>query len=109
MEVRIALCLKALSAKYHLSQITTAEDLEAETMNSRGNVLRYGDYVLFVGYRYYPDQRCFYAAIYRFGTEHHRCDTEISLLEASEKQFEDNGHAFEWAVNRVKKRKDLKI
>ena len=41
----------------------------------------------------------YYAAAYEFTGSDHTCEGSISLKALSQVEFEDDGHAFAWAMN----------
>ena len=92
----------ARATAYRLPEITTPENLEIRFMHNRGVILEYGSHILFAGYFYRPDNKCYYGATYRFTTSDHTCEGEIRLDEISEETFADNGHAIAWAISRAR-------
>ncbi len=81
--------------KYRLPNPTTQEDLEM-----RWNaVLTFGDRVLLAGYRYNgKNNPCYFGATYEYLSDDRSCEGIIGLKAASEIEFEDDGHAIEWAM-----------
>lgn len=81
--------LEMLAATYRLPNPSTAEDLEL-----RGHtVLSFGENVLVTGY--YDG---YFSAIYEHLDNDLSCEGPLGLLEISEEQFEDDGHAIQWAI-----------
>ncbi len=82
--------------KYRLPNPSTPEDLEMRRLK----VLTYGDRVLVVGFCYNgPKEPGYYAAVYEFLYETTSCEDPVGIREVSEVEFEDDGHAIEWALN----------
>ncbi len=83
--------------KYRLPNPSTVEDLEMRF----GKVLTFGDKVLLAGHFYNgKNKACWFGAVYEFldDEEDRDCESFIGLYEASEIEFEDDGHAIEWAM-----------
>ena len=83
--------------KYKLPNPSTVEDLECRF----GKVLTFGDMVLLAGHFYNGrNQPCWFGAVYEFldDKKDRDCESFIGLYEASEIEFEDDGHAIEWAM-----------
>ena len=83
--------------KYNLPNPTTPEDLECRFQK----VLNYADKVLLAGYFYNGlGKPCWFGAVYEFldDEEEHDCESTIGLYAASGIEFEDAGHAIEWAL-----------
>lgn len=82
--------------KYRLPNPTTPEDLECRW----SKVLNFGDKVLLAGYYYNGQNKpCYFGATYEFLTDDRSCEGAIGLAEASEVEFEDDGHAIAWAMS----------
>ena len=82
--------------KYRLPNPSTPEDLEMR----RFKVLTYGDRVLVAGFCYNgPNESGYYAAVYEFLYETTSCEDPVGIRAVSEVEFEDDGHAIEWALN----------
>ena len=88
--------------KYRLQNPTTPEDLEMRFGGMDGKVLNFGDKVLVAGYFWNgPGQPSYFAATYEYLDEgDHDCESTIGLRAVSEVEFEDDGHAIAWAMNR---------
>lgn len=80
--------------KLRLSSHSTLEDLECGFGIS---ALTFGDKVLVAGY-YCNGKKSYYGAVYEFLTDDKSCEGEIGLYAVSEVEFEDNGHAIQWAM-----------
>ena len=82
--------------KYNLPNPTTSEDLEMRFEK----VLTFGDKVLLAGHFYNGiNKPCWFGAVYEYLDEgEHDCESTIGLYEASGIEFEDAGHAIEWAL-----------
>lgn len=83
-----------LAKEYRIPTQATPEDLETRW----GKVITFGDRVILVGHYYHPDGNCYFAAVYEFLDDDHTCEGFIGLREVSDKRFEDDGHAIEWAL-----------
>lgn len=80
---------------YRLPNPTCQEDLESRW----SKVLRFGDKVLLAGHYYNGAGRpSFYGAVYEYLTDDTSCEGAIGLRAASGVEFEDDGHAIEWAM-----------
>ena len=83
--------------KYRLPNPTCQEDLETRW----GAVLNYKDRVILAGHYYNgPGKPAYFAAVYEYLTDDTSCEGAIGLSDVSEVEFEDNGRAIEWAINR---------
>lgn len=83
--------------KYRLPNPATPEDLECRW----SRLLNFGDKVVIAGYYYNgQDKPCYFGAVYEFLSEDHTCEGTIGLRDASEVEFEDDGHAIAWAISR---------
>lgn len=80
--------------KFRLPSHSTLEDLEC---GFGIRVLTFGDKVLAAGY-YYNGKKSYYGAVYEFLTDDTSCEGEIGLYAVSDVEFEDNGHAIQWAM-----------
>lgn len=83
--------------KFKLPNPTTSEDLEMRFEK----VLTFGDKVLLAGHFYNgPGNPCWFGAVYEFldDEEEHDCESTIGLYAASGIEFDDAGHAIEWAL-----------
>ena len=80
---------------YRLPGLTTPEDLECIW----SKVLNFGDRVVLAG-RHYNGKNMpeYYGAVYKHLDDNLSCEGKISLMNASEAIFEDDGHAIEWAI-----------
>ena len=84
--------------KYRLPNPTTPEDLECRW----SRLLNFGDRVVIAGYYYNGQNKpCYFGAVYEFLSEDHTCEGTIGLRDASEVEFEDDGHAIAWAISRA--------
>ena len=80
---------------YRLPNPTTAEDLECRW----SKILNFGDKVLIAGYFYTgKDKPSYFGAVYEHLDDDLSCEGTIGLAEVSEVEFEDEGHAIEWAI-----------
>ena len=80
---------------YRLPNPTTIEDLECRWYK----VLNFGDKILMAGHFYNGKNKpSYFGATYEFLTDDHSCEGMIGLREASEVEFEDDGHAVAWAI-----------
>lgn len=80
---------------YRFPNPSTPEDLGCRWSKT----LRYGDKVILTGYYYNgAGKPSYYGAVYEFLTEDTGCETEIGIKEVSGVDFEDEGHAIEWAM-----------
>ena len=74
---------------------TTLEDLESRW----SKVLTFGDKILLAGHYYNGmGKPSYFGATYEFLTDDTSCEGAIGLREASEVEFEDDGHAIAWAM-----------
>ena len=81
--------------KYRLPNPTTLEDLECRWSKT----LTFGEKVVIAGYYYNGKGKpSYYGATYEFLTDDHSCEGTIGLRDASEVEFEDDGHAIAWAI-----------
>ena len=75
---------------------STSEELECRGFK----VITFGNKILAVGYYYMGLHKpSYYSAAYTFTTDNHTCEGSLSLKALSEDFFEDDGHAFAWAMN----------
>ena len=75
---------------------STSENLECQGLK----VLTFGSRILAVGYYYMGRNKpSYFGAAYEFTTGNHTCEGSISLKALSKVEFEDDGHAFAWAMN----------
>ncbi len=82
---------------YRLPNPTTPEDLECRW----SKVLNFGDKILLAGFYYNGKGKpSYFGATYEFLTNDHTCEGTIGLREVSEVEFEDDGHAIAWAMQR---------
>lgn len=82
--------------KYRLSNPSTLEDLEMSE-----KVLSFGDKVLVAGYFWNgPGQPCYFGAVYEHLDDDMSCEGALGLAEVSEVEFEDDGHAIAWAMQK---------
>lgn len=84
-----------LAKEYRIPTQATPKDLETRW----GKIINFRDRVILVGHYYHPDGNCYFAAVYEFLDDNHTCEGFIGLMEVSDKRFEDDGHAIEWALN----------
>lgn len=87
---------------YRYRQTTSMENLEMQVTAGEGAVLKYNDKVLMAD-RYWKG---FIAAIYEFietpeETGLGECECRLNLIEKSDGEFEDGGHAIAWALSKV--------
>ena len=91
--------MKSLNEKmktYRLPETTMSENLGC----SWNTVVDFGNKVLLAGYFYSgPKANDYFAAVYEHTTADKSCEGEIKLVDASEVEFEDNGHALAWGMN----------
>ncbi|MBR4767149.1 MAG: hypothetical protein IK085_10360 [Clostridia bacterium] len=81
--------------KYRLPNPSTPEDLEMRNLK----VLTFGDRVLVAGFFYNgPGEPAYYGAVYEFLYDTTSCEDPVGIREVSEVEFEDDGHAIEWAL-----------
>lgn len=87
--------LTARAKTYRLPNPTTPEDLECRWSKT----LRFGDKILLAGHYYNGRGKpSFFGAVYEFLTDDTGCEAEIGIREVSGVEFEDAGHAIEWAI-----------
>jgi hypothetical protein len=80
---------------YRLPNPTTPEDLECRWSKT----LRFGDRVLLAGHYYNGRGKpSYFGAVYEFLTDDTGCEAEIGIRKVSGVEFEDAGHAIEWAI-----------
>ena len=83
---------------YRLPNPTCKEDLEANW----SRVLNFGDKVILAGHYYNgPGKPSYFGAVYEYLTDDTSCEGAIGLCEVSEVEFEDDGHAIEWAIKQA--------
>lgn len=83
--------------KFRLPNPSTQEDLETRW----SKVLRFGDRILLAGYYYNgKDKPCWFGAVYEHLDDDLSCEGMIGIREASDVEFEDEGHAIRWAMDR---------
>ena len=82
--------------KYRIPERTTWEDLDSSSHDRV--VVKYGDKIIVAGYHYNYGGACWYGATYEFTDDDHTCEGFIGMRAASEVEFEDAGHALEWAM-----------
>lgn len=86
---------------YRLSNPSTLEDLEMQFSDMDGKVLSFGDKVLVAGYFWNgPGQPCYFGAVYEHLDDDMSCEGTLGLAEVSEVEFEDDGHAIAWAMQK---------
>ena len=84
------------AAELRVPEKSTSEELECRGFK----VLTFGNKILAVGYYYMGrNEASYYGAAYTFTTDDHTCEGNIMLTALSEDFFEDDGHAFAWAMN----------
>lgn len=88
---------------YRFSNVTNIEDIGCEMNNCYDALLRMDDKVIFAPMTYSGD---YVAAIYELietPEETGLCDIEcrLNLIEVSEEEFKDAGHAVAWALTRI--------
>ena len=84
------------AAELRMPEKTTSEELECRGLK----VLTFGNKILAVGYYYMGRNKAsYYGAAYEFTGSDHTCEGSISLKNLSKVEFEDDGHAFAWAMN----------
>ncbi len=84
------------AAELRVPAESTSENLECQGFK----VLTFGNRILAVGYYYMGmNKPGYYAAAYEFTGSDHTCEGSISLKALSQVEFEDDGHAFAWAMN----------
>jgi hypothetical protein len=86
--------MKTTTNTYRLPQTTTPEELEMNGIR----ILNFGDQVLLAGHCFSKGKDYWYGAAYTFTTKNHTCEGEVRLTAVSDKLFEDDGHAIEWAM-----------
>ena len=80
---------------YRLQNPTTPEDLESRWSKT----LAFGDRILLAGHYYNGKGKpCWFGAVYEHLDDDLSCEGAIGLREASEVEFEDEGHAIAWAI-----------
>ena len=80
---------------YRLPNPTTPEDLEC----CWSKVLTFGNRVLLAGYYYNGlNKPSYFGAVYEHLDDDRSCEGAIGLRAASNVEFEDDGHAIEWAM-----------
>ena len=80
---------------YRLPNPTTTEDLECRWSKT----LRFGDKLIMAGHYYNGRGKpSYFGAVYEFLTDDTGCEAEIGIREVSGVEFEDAGHAIEWAI-----------
>ena len=80
---------------YRLPNPSTPEDLEY----CWSKTLRFGDKVIIAGHYYNGRGKpSYFGAVYEFLTDDTGCEAEIGIREVSGVEFEDAGHAIEWAI-----------
>ena len=63
--------------------------------------MNFGDKILLAGFYYNGKGKpSYFGATYEFLTNDHTCEGTIGLREVSEVEFEDDGHAIAWAMQR---------
>ena len=81
---------------YRLPNPSTPEDLECRW----NKTLRFGNRVLLAGHYYNGRGKpSYFGAVYEFLSDDTGCEAEIGIREVSGVDFEDEGHAIEWAIN----------
>jgi|GEM_PF-309385 hypothetical protein len=84
------------AAELRVPEKSTSEELECRGLK----VLTFGSRILAVGYYYMGRNKpSYFGAAYEFTTGNHTCEGSISLKALSKVEFEDDGHAFAWAMN----------
>lgn len=79
---------------------TTYERLEEDFSGMSGKALKYKDIILAAGYYNAPDGFGYYAAAYYYKDENdHAADAPAVLHTISDRTFEDDGQAIEWALH----------
>lgn len=80
---------------YRLPNPTTPEDLESRW----SKVLTFGDRILVAGHYYNgAGKPSYFGVVYEHLDDDLSCEGIIGLREASEVEFEDDGHAILWAM-----------
>lgn len=85
--------------KFQLPVKATRDDLEYRGLKT----FRYGDRVVACGY-FYNNVRHgtdYYGVVYGFLDDDRSYDGFIELLDVSDNEFEDDGSALRWALNRA--------
>ena len=81
--------------KLRLPNPTTPEDLETRWRET----LTFGDKVLVAGYYHNGRHKtCWFGATYEFLTDDTTCEGTVGLRAVSEVEFEEDGHAIDWAM-----------
>ena len=63
-------------------------------------VLTFGDKVVLAGYFFNgANKPCWYSATYEFLTADRSCEGTVGLRAVSDIEFEDDGHAIQWAFS----------
>lgn len=84
------------AAELRVPAQSTSENLECQGFK----VLTFGNKILAAGYYYMGRNKpSYYAAAYEFTSGDHTCEGSIKLTALSQVEFEDDGHAFAWAIN----------
>ena len=87
---------KNRAAEHRVPEKSTSEELECRGFK----VLTFGSRILAVGYYYMGRNKAsYFGAAYEFTGSDHTCEGTISLKTLSQVEFEDDGHAFAWAMN----------
>ena len=80
---------------YRLPVVTTREDIESRW----SRVLTFGDKVLLAGHYYSGKGKPgWFGAVYEHLDDDLSCEGKIGLINASDVEFEDDGHAIAWAM-----------
>ena len=88
--------MKNRAAELRVPEKSTSEELECRGLK----VLTFGSRILAVGYYYMGRNKAsYFGAAYEFTGSDHTCEGTISLKTLSQVEFEDDGHAFAWAMN----------
>ena len=80
--------------RYNLPGTSTPEKLEGGWRCT----VDYGKRFLVAGYCYVPHNGCYFGAVYEHVDNDLTCNGNVKLIAVSDKLFDDNGHALEWAM-----------
>ena len=88
---------------YRLPSPSAPEDLEMRLSGMDGKTLVFGDKVLLAGYYYNGKGKpCYFGAVYEHLDDDLSCEGAVELVSASEVEFDDEGHAVEWALSQLR-------
>ena len=85
------------AVKYRIPNYTTKELIEG----CGSSAIVYGDCVIIAGYYGARAEGGYWAAVYRHIDEDLSREGTLEMQFASAPEFDDDGHAIEWAINRI--------